>query len=592
MYYDVIVDLSTINGKLAFLRKEGVTYVQLEIGRVYNPKKKYNVPVRKIIGKLCKIEDETQMYPNETFFEKFPDFDNFKQNSSTKRSNVLKTGTFCVINKVVEEYGIDTKLEEHLGEDSKLVLDLASYMVINQDNAAQYYPDYAFNHPLFTADMQIFSDSTVSRLLQRTTRDQMLGFLDDWNSERDHSQRIYVSYDSTNKNCQAGDISLVEFGKAKDDKNLPIFNISIAYDKTNKVPLFYEEYSGSINDVSQLKSFIEKIESYNYKKIGFILDRGYFSKENIKYMDEKGFSFIMMAKGCKTLVSSLIESYSDTLKKDRKCHIEQAIYGMTIKRKLYDNDKERYFHIYYNPQKLQFEHLEFETKLSNMKDKLDGYIGKEIENSSKYEEFYKLHYDSNKKFLFAEEKEDVIMRRIGLCGYFCIITSEEMTAADAYYLYKGRDPSEKLFRADKSYLGSKSIRVYSNESMRTKFFIEFIALIIRNRIYNLLKDEMRRLNIRKNFMTVPAAIKELEKIEMVKRNNHIYKLDNAITKNQKIILNSFGISLDDIQKEADKISNILSNSNNTISECDAGDDYDAETEINDCLEYENYEYEI
>lgn len=592
MYYNVIVNLSTINGKIAFLRKPEVTYVQLEIDRVYNPKKKYNVPVRKIIGKLCETNDETKMYPNETFFEKFPDFDDFKYNSTTKRSNCLKTGTFLVINKIIKEYEIDAKLEKYMGDDSKLVLDLASYMIVNQDNAAQYYPDYAFNHPLFSADMQIYSDSTVSRLFQRITQDQMLGFLNDWNADRDHKQRIYVSYDSTNKNCQAGDISLVEFGNAKDDKKLPIFNIAVAYDKTNKVPLFYEQYSGSINDVSQLKSFVDKVESYNYKKVGFILDRGYFSKENIQYMDEKGFSFVMMVKGCKTLVSSLIESYSDTLKKDRKCHIEQTIYGMTIKRKLYTNDKERYFHIFYNPQKLQFEHLEFEIKLSKMKEELDGYIGKEIESKSKYEEFYTCHYDKNNKFLFAEEKEDVIMRRIGLCGYFCIITSEEMTAADAYHLYKGRDPSEKLFRADKSYLGSKSIRVYSNDSMKSKFFIEFIALIIRNRIYNLLKDEMLRLNIKKNFMTVPAAINELEKIEMVRRNDSIYKLDNAITKNQKIILHSFGISLDDMQKEADKISAILSNANNTISEYNSGDEEDAETEINECFECENYEYEV
>ncbi len=97
---------------------------------------------------------------------------------------------------------------------------------------------------------------------------------------------------------------------------------------------------------------------------------------------------------------------------------------------------------------------------------------------------------------------------------------------------------------------------------------------------------MKRLKIKKNFMTVPAAIKELEKIEMVKRNDSIYKLDNAITKNQKMILNSFGISLDDMQKESDKISTILSNANNIIRECDAGDDDNAEEEINDYFGYE------
>ena len=48
-------------------------------------------------------------------------------------------------------------------------------------------------------------------------KDQCIGCLDDWNENRDHKNRIYVSYDSTNKNCDAGDVDIVEFGKAKLD---------------------------------------------------------------------------------------------------------------------------------------------------------------------------------------------------------------------------------------------------------------------------------------------------------------------------------------------------------------------------------------
>lgn len=112
--------------------------------------------------------------------------------------------------------------------------------------------------------------------------------------------------DSTNKNSDAGDIDIVEFGKAKDDKALPVFNLSIAMDKTNRVPLFYEEYPGSITDVSQFTFMVDKVIEYGYKKIGFILDRGYFSKENIRYIDENGYTFIIMCKGCRSLVSRLV----------------------------------------------------------------------------------------------------------------------------------------------------------------------------------------------------------------------------------------------------------------------------------------------
>ena len=50
--------------------------------------------------------------------------------------------------------------------------------------------------------------------------------------------------------------------------------------------------------------------------------------------------------------------------------------------------------------------------------------------------------------------------------------------------------SEKAFRGDKTYLGDKSLRVHSTESTSAKIFIEFVAMIIRNKMYTCLFDEI------------------------------------------------------------------------------------------------------
>ncbi|MBO5623853.1 MAG: hypothetical protein J5959_19740 [Butyrivibrio sp.] len=111
-----------------------------------------------------------------------------------------------------------------------------------------------------------------------------------------------------------------------------------------------------------------------------------------------------------------------------------------------------------------------------------------------------------------------------------------MTAEEAINLYKSRDVSEKLFRGDKSYMGARAERVYGNESLETKLFIEFIALIIRNKIYTCLKDETKENGQKENYMTVPAALKELEKIEMIKSSDNTYRIDHAVSATQKAIL--------------------------------------------------------
>ena len=124
-------------------------------------------------------------------------------------------------------------------------------------------------------------------------------------------------------------------------------------------------------------------------------------------------------------------------------------------------------------------------------------------------------------------------------------------------LYKSRDASEKLFRGDKSYLGNRSARTYTGESTETKILIEFVALIIRNRIYTRLKEESRRSDSKANYMTVPAAMKELEKIELIKMPDGNYSLNYAITATQKAILKAFDIDAANIRKQAKNISTEL-----------------------------------
>ena len=106
-------------------------------------------------------------------------------------------------------------------------------------------------------------------------------------------------------------------------------------------------------------------------------------------------------------------------------------------------------------------------------------------------------------------------------------------------------------------MGDKSLRVYGDSSAESKIFIEFLALIIRNRIYTCLKDEMQKLEKRPNYMTVPAALRELEKIEMVRMTDNQYRFDHAVTAIQKNILNAFDMDSNIVKHHATEIRRIL-----------------------------------
>ena len=114
-----------------------------------------------------------------------------------------------------------------------------------------------------------------------------------------------------------------------------IIETGFSDDTANKEPLFYEQYPGSIVDISQLQFMLEKAKGYGYKRAGFILDRGYFGKENIQYMDQCGYDFVIMIKGMGAFVKELILAKRGSFENIREYSIRKyKVSGTTVKKRL------------------------------------------------------------------------------------------------------------------------------------------------------------------------------------------------------------------------------------------------------------------
>lgn len=561
MFLKYKVDIPVVPGKLVRKKRGGHTYIEYEYERIYDPAKQYTYPKRASIGRVDP-ENPNRMTPNENFLKYFPDADIPEEIDRSERSPYLNIGPYVVLQKLIR----DSKLREILGEymdekDTGFLLDLACYSIIEENNAGQYYPDYAYDHALFTPDMKLYTDSKVSDFFRKLRPEQSVGFLNSWNKSKNKRQKIYLSYDSTNKNCQAGDIDLLEYGNAKTDASLPIFNYSVACDSANKEPLFYELYPGSLNDISQLTCMIDKAHGYGYRNIGFILDRGYFSKGNLEYMEKNSYSFLIMVKGMKDFIREIVIENQGSFENSRGKYIDRYdLYGTTVKSLLYEGDaKKRNIHIYYSDGKAYGEKQEIKQKIRRLKKYLDGCVGKEcVAFGPEIMKYFYLNFEKDGKTLkLAEENTSAVEKELSLAGYFAIVSSENMTAREAIELYKSRDASEKLFRSDKSYLGNKSMRVYSDEALSSKVFIQFIALILRSRIYIALKEKSEKMLKKPNYLTVPAALKELEKIVMIRHLDGVYRLDHAVTATQKAILDAFGLNEGNVRYQAKEIEKIL-----------------------------------
>lgn len=60
-----------------------------------------------------------------------------------------------------------------------------------------------------------------------------------------------------------------------------------------------------------------------------------------------------------------------------------------------------------------------------------------------------------------------------------------------------------------------------------------------------------------NYMTVPAAIRKLEKIVMIRQLDAVYRLDHAVSATQKTILDAFRLDEGNVRYQAKEIGKAL-----------------------------------
>ncbi len=191
---------------------------------------------------------------------------------------------------------------------------------------------------------------------------------------------IYISYDSTNMNCEANGVDIAEYGAAKDYETKKQINISYVFDQKNGIPLFYELYSGSVTDIVEIKKLIDKCKSIGLKDVVFVLDRGYYSQSNVEKILKCSNGFVMMAKTSVNTIKEAIDLARDDVESPMNYIPSEKIYGKRVEKLLFKQDlkgQERYFYVFKNLNVSDYKH-EILVKYQNMYNEIEALIDKVI----------------------------------------------------------------------------------------------------------------------------------------------------------------------------------------------------------------------
>ena len=476
-------------------KRSGITYVYESIS-YWDKEKKQPRSKRKLVGRL---DPETG--------DIIPTDGRGKRRSQKNLENPARRGPVAVtkterlfygatylFDQIGIETGITADLKACFPKTYKQILSVAYYLILEDQNPLFRFKKWAklHMHP-YGADIP---SQRSTELFQSITEEEKMHFFRLQGKRRFETE--YWAYDSTSISSYSETMKQFKYGKNKDGESLPQINLAILFGEESGLPFYYRKIAGNIPDVKTVRELIRELDVLGYEKIKLVMDRGYYSTDNINALYKDHMKFLC---GTATTISFAKEFIREVgAGKDSyeayDSELELYIFTKTIswdyeqirpyKGDSIKGEHRMYLHLYYNPDKQVDDAKAFNRKLDMLKEELLS--GKRV---PEHEKDYKRYFDIKEtpvRGISLSYKQDAINATRERYGFFTLISNEVKDPVTAIRLYRMRDIVEKAFWNIKERLNLKRTLTSSESSLEGKLFVEFVALIYLSYIKNKMEE--------------------------------------------------------------------------------------------------------
>ena len=399
------------------------------------------------------------------------------------RTNRLFFGATYLLDQIGEVTGLTADLKTCFPNTYKQILSIAYYLVLEDQNPLFRFKKWAaiHRHP-FGKDIP---SQRSTELFQSVTEEAKMHFFRLQGKRR--AEKEYWAYDSTSISSRSETLRQVKYGKNKDDDQLPQINLALVFGEESKLPFYYRKLAGNVPDVKTIQELLRELDVLGYEKIKLVMDRGYYSAENINALFKKHLKFLCGTSSALSFAKDFIREIGS--KKDHyeyyNSNLELYVFTKTI---AWDYEQERpykgdvvkeerrmYLHLYFNPDKFSDDGKAFNRRLDTLKNELlSGHRVPEHEKD--YRKYFEIK-ETPKKGISLTVKQDAVDAAHERYGFFVLISNEVKDPVTALSLYRMRDVVEKAFWNVKERLNLRRTMTSSESSLEGKLFVEFVALI-------------------------------------------------------------------------------------------------------------------
>ena len=399
------------------------------------------------------------------------------------RTNRLFFGATYLLDQIGEVTGLTSDLKTCFPNTYKQIMSIAYYLVLEDQNPLFRFKKWAaiHRHP-FGKDIP---SQRSTELFQSVTEEAKMHFFRLQGKRR--AEKEYWAYDSTSISSRSETLRQVKYGKNKDDDQLPQINLALVFGEKSKLPFYYRKLAGNVPDVKTIQELLRELDVLGYEKIKLVMDRGYYSAENINALFKKHLKFLCGTSSALSFAKDFIREIGS--KKDHyeyyNSNLELYVFTKTI---AWDYEQERpykgdvvkeerrmYLHLYFNPDKFSDDGKAFNRRLDTLKNELlSGHRVPEHEKD--YRKYFEIK-ETPKKGISLTVKQDAVDAAHERYGFFVLISNEVKDPVTALSLYRMRDVVEKAFWNVKERLNLRRTMTSSESSLEGKLFVEFVALI-------------------------------------------------------------------------------------------------------------------
>jgi transposase len=443
-------------------------------------------------------------------------------------------GQKILFTKIIEDIGLKNVLVSNFPGKWEQILTLAIFLVCENESVQNCHNWTEVTETFL--DKLCLQSQRISELLSQIQFDDIMRFHESWASLRQEFE--YLALDVTSISSWSKLINDVEYGYNRDGDKLPQVNICMLFGEKSGLPIYMANYSGSINDVKLLKSFISQINFLNNKCRKFVTDKEFYSAKNIPFLFEKvpEYKFLIAIPFTNNNAKQIVDQGLNNFDNSKMFKINNEILlGYSFSQDISINDR-IYYHVFFN------EDIKNKNLLKKKNEVIDLKLTAQ-ENPAKYSKMKEF----NKYLLFKKDdqtnkyditiKYDVIVHELRNNGYLIIVGNEkDVNYVDVITIYRNKDVIEKSFNRLKNNLDLKRTKIHSDKQLKSKLFICFIALILNSYIHKTMFD-----NNLYNKYTMTELLHELKKITKLNFNNNEFY--NEMSKNNLEILKCFKIKI-------------------------------------------------